>query len=93
MRWPWRRRPDELDCATVGKLLQRYLDGELDDVRAAQLSAHLEDCVRCGLEADAYERLKASLAAKGTVADGDPALARLRLFAASLLEEPPPLEP
>ena len=76
----WRRR-GPLDCAQVGKLLQQYLDGELHDGRDDGIHEHLEQCLRCGLEADAYERLKASLATRGRVEVDDPSLERLRSFA------------
>ena len=52
-----RRRSQDrpMDCHEVGALLQHYLDDELDERRAAGIAAHLEDCRRCGLEAEAYE--------------------------------------
>ena len=58
------RRPSQpmMTCGDVGKLLQFYLDGELDDARSARLVTHLDDCRRCGLEADTYRRIKHSLA-------------------------------
>ena len=56
---PARRRP--MSCAQVASLLQQYLDGELSGPRVGRLAIHLEDCRRCGLEADAYERIKHAL--------------------------------
>jgi anti-sigma factor (TIGR02949 family) len=73
-----------MSCAEVGRLLQQYLDHELDDDRDARLAAHLEECRRCGLEAEAYERIKAALALRGPTAEDDPALRRLRSFAERL---------
>jgi anti-sigma factor RsiW len=46
----------------VGRLLQAYLDDELNDEQAAALVArHLEACRRCGLEAAGISALKAGL--------------------------------
>jgi predicted anti-sigma-YlaC factor YlaD len=83
---PWRRhsvadRP--LTCREVGKLLQRYLDGEAGDVATAKVAEHLEDCRRCGLEADIYREIKASLARRATVLP-ETTLARLRHFGQQL---------
>lgn len=79
-----------MSCHEVGELLQHYLDGELDDRRAARLAAHLDDCRRCGLEADTYQRIKTSLAQQQPAVPAD-SLARLREFGARLArgEEPP----
>ena len=70
------------DCARVGKVLQQYLDQELDAATASEVLAHLEECRDCGLEADTYQRIKDSV---GRQADVDPdALDRLRAFADEL---------
>ncbi len=62
-RWPSVRPGEELSCPEVGRLLHRFLDGELaDDVEVDQLSVHLEECRRCGLEADTYRKIKVALA-------------------------------
>ncbi|MGI9577801.1 MAG: anti-sigma factor family protein [Microthrixaceae bacterium] len=61
-----RRRSDSnapaMGCAHVGKIVQSYLDSELDDETARLVSAHLDECRRCGLEASVYRDLKAALA-------------------------------
>ena len=61
-----RRRRDSasgaMDCTQVGKVVQSYLDSELDDETARLVSAHLDECRRCGLEASVYRDLKAALA-------------------------------
>lgn len=77
-----RRRP--MTCDEVGVWLQHYLDGELDSRQADRLEAHLEDCRRCGLEADTYRRIKQSLADGHTELPAD-SVARLREFGLSLL--------
>ena len=91
----WRRhavadRP--LTCREVGKLLQRYLDGETDELATAKVAEHLEDCRRCGLEASIYREIKASLARRATVLP-ETTLTRLRRFGQQLATEGPPDAP
>ncbi|MFM7537794.1 MAG: zf-HC2 domain-containing protein [Acidimicrobiales bacterium] len=74
-----------LGCAAVARRLQQYLDGELDEAPSAEITAHLQECLRCGLEADVYQHIKASLARRGPGRLDDPALARLHDFAEHLL--------
>lgn len=83
---PWRparRRP--MSCDEVGRWLQHYLDGVLDDARSTRLAAHLDECRRCGLEAETYERIKRSLGATASEVPPD-ALARLREFGTRLAQ-------
>ncbi len=67
MTW-WRRasrrgnRP--MECHEVAEVLQTYLDGLVDERSARRIEEHLEECRRCGLEIEAYERIKASLAGR-----------------------------
>jgi len=68
-----------MSCKEVGLRLQSYLDGELDEKRMGQIRAHLEDCVHCGLEFEAFEKIKRDLSAQSVPADSA-ALARLREF-------------
>jgi anti-sigma factor RsiW len=87
LRW-WRR--GELGCKEVGRLLQSYLDGEIDELRARQVARHLEDCRRCGMSAETYVEIKQALRrSAGPVPDE--AVARLRAFGEQLGEgwEPP----
>jgi anti-sigma factor RsiW len=81
MRTWWRRRP--LLCPEVGRTLQAYLDGRVDDDWAARVEAHLEHCRRCGMEAAAYRQLKAALARQELTLQEE-TLANLRAFAARL---------
>lgn len=84
------RRPDEqLDCHAVGELLQHYLDDEIDEQRGRLIAAHLEDCRRCGLEAETYEHIKHTLAARRDDVPED-SVERLREFGRGLIrgEEP-----
>jgi anti-sigma factor RsiW len=88
LRRAWWRRPETpLSCREVGRALQAYLDGELDD-GADLVAAHLEECRRCGLEESIYSDIKASLARRP--AEVDPAaIARLRRFGTDLAKDPP----
>jgi anti-sigma factor RsiW len=81
-----------LSCRQVAKLLQTYLDDELDSDAARKVEDHLEDCIRCGLETEAYQALKASLqrVPAGSTAD---AVARLRAFGEQLARTEPEGEP
>ena len=72
-------------CADALAALQTLLDGELDRAAALDVVAHLEACLPCETEADAYRRLKQAVTCCGNDLDPD-ALARVREFASSLLE-------
>lgn len=49
-------------CLRTMRVLQAYLDGVLEEVPAHKVAEHLEECRRCGLEADVYRAIKTSLA-------------------------------
>ena len=72
-----------LECRRVGKVLQRYLDGTIDEHTARRVAAHLDACHRCGFEATTYRQLKDSLTRRNTPVD-ELALTRLRAFATEL---------
>jgi len=74
---------NQMSCHQVGRVLQSYLDRELDDDATRKVAAHLEDCRRCGLEAHTYEALKASLH-RGPSGLADEPVTRLRDFGARL---------
>lgn len=78
-----RTPPGGIDCHQVARTLQRYLDGHIDAERAQRIAAHLEDCRRCGMEAETYQRIKAALAAHRPDVPAD-SLRRLREFAERL---------
>ena len=89
---PFRRRSERpMNCMQVGRRLQRYLDGHVDDLTARRIMLHLEDCRRCGMEAATYTEIKASLARRGEELPDD-AVARLRSFGERLIEEGPPTD-
>jgi anti-sigma factor RsiW len=81
MLWVRRRlRPDaRARCAEVARWLQPYLDGEVDRRTLRLVSAHLEVCRRCGLEAETYRALKQALVRR-SAPPAEP-VARVRAFA------------
>ena len=81
--------PAQLSCRQVGRFLQSHLDGELDEARSQQVADHLDDCLRCGLEAETYQALRAALARRGPVEPER--LARLQDFGARLAAGDPEL--
>lgn len=70
------------ECMHVGPKLQAYLDGEVDAATVERVTAHLEYCRKCGLEAAAYRAIKDALAQRRQPAED--ALARLRAFGEQL---------
>lgn len=78
-----RKHATPMSCPEVGRLLQHYLDGELDDAATRAIAAHLDDCVRCGLEAETYERIITSITGLRRALPAD-SLDRLRDFGARL---------
>lgn len=59
------RREARMGCMAVVRVLQSYLDGEVDESTARRVSRHLEICRRCGMEADTYRAIKAAMARTG----------------------------
>lgn len=94
MRWMMkllgRTPPGGLDCHEVGERLQHYLDGHIDADLSRRIEEHLEECRRCGMEAETYERIKASLAAHRPEVPQE-SVERLRAFGESLMrgDDPP----
>jgi len=79
-------------CMAVARVLQAYLDGEVDHETAVRVGAHLEACRRCGMKAETYRAIKASLA-RGERGWDDLTRRRLEEFARRLGQgrpEPPP---
>ena len=74
------------ECHQVAKVLQGYLDGELDAPTSNQVAAHLEVCRRCGLEATTYLAIKTAIASSAapSPAVDTTAVERLRQFADGL---------
>ncbi|HZD65095.1 MAG TPA: zf-HC2 domain-containing protein [Acidimicrobiales bacterium] len=76
-------RTGRASCMEVARVLQSYLDREVDEVTARRIAVHLETCRRCGLEATTYRAIKASLARRAGPMDPD-LLGRLRDLATGL---------
>lgn len=87
MGFSWRRRSDMRTCENVGRSLQTYLDGEIDELRARKIARHLDTCLRCGLAADTYMEIKRALRRRGASIPRD-ALDRLRAFCGQLASNP-----
>ena len=75
-----------LVCKQVAEDLQSYLDNEDTIENRDMIAAHLQACRDCGLEADTFNQIKASLARPVLEID-DSALERLRAFGASITQE------
>ena len=86
MMFPWGRPRRPLSCRQVGRVLQAYLDDELADGRRELIAQHLEDCLRCGLDASSFRFLTARLAELAPHSD-EHQLARLRVFATTLADQ------
>lgn len=77
--------PTEASCRQVMRYLSAYLDGEVSLAMAARIGAHLDDCRRCGLDADVYLAIKHSLARADRDVD-ELAVHRLQDFADHLTD-------
>lgn len=87
IRRPWyRRKTSPASCREVGRVLQNYLDSEMDPEWAARVGEHLEACKDCGLEEETYREIKSSLGRQQPSANDD-AVARLREFGRSLTDD------
>ena len=87
--WIRRRRGEsEANCMQVARVLQSYLDGEVDDLTARRVNRHLEHCRRCGLKAETYDAIRDAIVRRARDIDPD-ALERLREFSQRLAEEGP----
>jgi anti-sigma factor RsiW len=81
-----RLRRTSYNCRQVARVLQAYLDDELDPRRAPLVTAHLEACRRCGLDAQTWNWLKATVAATVLVPPEEPErVERLRVFVEDLV--------
>ena len=61
-RFEMLRKKGGLSCIQVARILQHYLDDQLDESAAAQVGHHLDACRRCGLDAESYRDIKRGLA-------------------------------
>lgn len=85
-RWPRVRPGEMLPCPEVRRLMQRFLDGEIDDAIEVQAVVdHLDVCEPCGFEHDVYRRITAALHAHRPPLD-ETAVERLRAFGRGLVD-------
>lgn len=75
----FRRRKPTVDCREVGRVLQSYLDDNVEPGFAGKIASHLDECKKCGLEADTFTRIKDALENKRPEIDND-AIERLQSF-------------
>lgn len=81
-----RLRRTSYGCRHVARVLQAYIDGELDPRRAPLVAAHLEECRRCGLDAETWRWLKATVAVTDVPRPDEPErVDRLRAFVNDLV--------
>jgi len=73
-------------CIQVARILQQYLDNQLDERAAEQVVRHLKACRRCGLDADSYRAVKIALAQSSRPAPPE-RIERLTSFVAQLVSE------
>lgn len=81
LQWWWTPRPTTF--GEVASVLQAFLADETDQVAARRVARHLHDCIRCGMEAATYERIKARVRSTGPPLD-PPSVASLRRFGEQL---------
>ncbi|GGM62929.1 hypothetical protein GCM10012275_37010 [Longimycelium tulufanense] len=67
----------------MARLLQVYLDSQVDETTAEAVAQHLRDCGDCGLEARTYRAIKRAVARRSVPTPE--AVRRLRTFAEELL--------
>jgi predicted anti-sigma-YlaC factor YlaD len=79
----WNATASRMRCMATMRVLQTYLDGALDEVAARRVAEHLEDCRRCGLEAEVYQEIKTALGEQDRTVDPR-AIERLRHFGEQL---------
>jgi len=87
MRHRWLRMMIGTPSMASGRqtMLQRYLDGEIDEVTARRVAVHLEACRRCGLESATYTEIKRAVSTRSRAVPAE-ALQRLRAFATELAD-------
>ena len=80
------RKKGGVSCIQVARILQRYLDDQLDERAAAQVADHLDACRRCGLDAESYREVKFALA-RSSLPPSPERVERLTSFVAHLVSE------
>ena len=86
--WPMSRIRSVMSCRQAARVIQSYLDGEIDFGTGRAVTAHLERCRQCGMKAATYEAIKAALAHRAPETDRE-AVARLADFVEELAHSDP----
>lgn len=76
-----------MSCGDVLKVIQSYIDGEIDADTARKVAAHLDRCHPCTDEERLYAQIKASLARRRRQVDMD-VLEQLMSYGERLKTEP-----
>ncbi len=76
-----------MSCGDVLKVIQSYIDGEIDADTARKVAAHLDQCHPCTDEEHLYAQIKASLARRRRQVDMD-VLEQLMSYGERLKTEP-----
>lgn len=75
--------PGALSCQQVAHVLQSFLDQEVDPSTVERIEDHLEQCRRCGMEAEVYREIKEALS-RATPVVPELTLRRLHRFGEEL---------
>lgn len=78
-----------MSCLEIARIMQSYVDEEMDELTARRVAWHLEICRECGLEVETYIEIKKAISRRHGSIPTD-TLLRLEEFARNLTEEPPP---
>ncbi len=76
-----------MSCGDVLKVLQAYIDGEIDADTARKVASHLDQCHRCTDEEHIYQQIKTSLAQRRRHVDVE-VLEQLMSFGERLKTDP-----
>ncbi len=87
MWWRMLGGRDVASCREAGRLMQTVLDGQAEEHTHQRVMRHLDACHRCGLEADTYRAIKASIAAQYRVQVDPQMVAELIEFGRRLTEQ------
>lgn len=75
-----------MSCLEAARLIDGYIDGEIDEATCAKIVYHLEICRECGMEAELYMQIKIAVGRHRTSVSAE-SLAKLREYARGLVGE------
>jgi hypothetical protein len=86
-RWPAIRPGEDLTCAEFARLVQRFVDDEIDDGAVVEaMVAHVDVCAPCDWERETLSTIKATLAARRVDPPAD-SVDRLRAYGTALMQD------